>query len=409
MARFRSYDDMSDDRVSKRGGSSTKILLIVILMSILICVIAVLLWVKILESQEKLNVAEEKTTPAAAESAAQAPPVQQETKTEAVEQASAETPAVTDTTPDLSIDSGISALSSTSSMETDYITSSDYAIVDVTEEAEITEESVEMKKPVIAQNLSISQQSFVKDIVKYQEYRIQEGDTLISIADSFGLSVQTLVAVNQIKSTMDLWIGSVLQIPDRDGTLYIVSEGDTLLSITQQMGLAISPKTLGDVNGIMEDNLAAGQKLFIPYETFEAVGSISTSTEPVFTLPAEGKTVGLFNTKVANPVGDNSIQLDGILLQAEPGTEVRASEAGTVVDKGFNENGTQFAKIMHSSGYTSFYDYLGSVYVETADNVEKGQVIGSYADAMDNYEQPIIFFRIEQGGVAFDPYSFLSN
>ena len=175
------------------------------------------------------------------------------------------------------------------------------------------------------------------------------------------------------------------------------------------MGLAISPKTLGDVNGIMEDNLAAGQKLFIPYEIFETEGTISTSSEPVFKLPAEGKTVGLFNTKVANPVGDNPIQLDGILLQAEPGSDVCASEAGTVVDKGFNDNGTQFVKIMHSSGYTSYYDYLGAVYVETADNVEKGQVIGSYAEAMANYEQPIIFFRIEQGGVAFDPYSFLSN
>ena len=409
MARSRSYDDMNDERVSSRGGSSTKILLIVILMSILICVIAVLLWVKILESQEKLSASEEKPAPAAAESVAQTPPVQQETKAEAAEQAPAETPAATDTTPDLSIDSGISALSTSSGMETDYITSSDYAIADVSEEADVTEESVEMKKPVIAQNLSISQQSFAKDIVKYQEYKIQEGDTLISIADSFGVSVQTLVAVNQIKSTMDLWIGSILQIPDRDGTLYIAKEGDTLLSITQQMGLAISPKTLGDVNGIMEDNLTAGQKLFIPYEIFETEGTISTSSEPVFRLPAEGKTVGLFNTKVANPVGDNPIQLDGILLQAEPGSDVCASEAGTVVDKGFNDNGTQFVKIMHSSGYTSYYDYLGAVYVETADNVEKGQVIGSYAEAMANYEQPIIFFRIEQGGVAFDPYSFLSN
>ena len=231
-----SYDDMNGERVSNRGGSSTKILLIVILMSILICIIAVLLWVKILESQEKLSAAEATPAPAATESVAQTPPVQQEAKTEAVEQASAETPAVTDTTPDLSIESGISALSSSSGMETDYITSADYAISDVSEDAEVTEESVEMKKPVIAQNLSISQQSFAKDIVRYQEYRIQEGDTLISIADSFGLSVQTLVAVNQIKSTMDLWIGSILQIPDRDGTLYIVSEGDTLLSITQQMG-----------------------------------------------------------------------------------------------------------------------------------------------------------------------------
>ena len=398
---------MSDERVSSRGGSSTKILFVVILLSIFICIIAVLLWVRILESQEKLNASEEKTAPVA-ESVAQIPPVQQETNGEAVKQALTETPA-TDSAPDLSIDSGISALSSSSSLETDYISSTDYAVADISEDSVVIEESVEMKKPVIAQNLSVSQQSFAKDIVMYQEYRIQEGDSLISIADSFGVSVQTLVAVNQIKSTMDLWIGSILQIPDRDGTLYIAKEGDTLLSITQQMGLAISPKTLGDVNGIMEDNLMAGQKLFIPYEIFENEGTISASLEPVFSLPAEGKTVGLFNTKVANPVGDNPIQLDGILLQAEPGSDVCASEAGAVVDKGFNENGTQFVKIMHSSGYTSYYDYLGAVYVETADNVEKGQVIGSYAEAMANYEQPIIFFRIEQGGVAFDPYSFLSN
>ena len=343
---------------------------------------------------------------AATQPAEQAPVVQTEQKSVAEVQTETAPPATVETTPDLSIDSGISVLSSSPALETDYITSADYSIQEEEEPAEVIEESVEMKKPVIAQNLSISQQSFAKDIVKYQEYQIQEGDTLISIADSFGLSVQTLVAVNQIKSTMDLWIGSILQIPDRDGTLYIAAEGDTLLSITQQMGLAISPKTLGDVNGIMEDNLTPGQKLFIPYETYETESTISTSSEPVFALPADGKTVGLFNTKVANPVGSNSIQLDGILLQASSGADVYATEAGTVVDRGFNDDGTQFVKISHSSGYTSFYDYLGAVYVETADTVSRGQVIGAYAESMANYEQPIIFFRIEQGGVAFDPYSF---
>lgn len=399
MARQRSYDDMNDDRVSSSGGSSTKILLVVILLSILICIIAVLLWIRILESQDKLSASEDKSVPAA-ETAVQTPPVvQSEPQGDTLES----TKSVTETAaPDLSIDSGISALS-LSTLETDYITSSDYVIPEETEESVVVEESVEMKKPAIAQNLAISQQSFAKDIVMYKEYKIKEGDSLISIAEEFGLSVQTIVAVNQIKSTMDLWIGSILQIPDRDGTLYIVSEGDTLLSITQQMGLAISPKTLGDVNGILEDNLVPGQKLFIPFENMESSGTISASTEPSFGLPSTGKTVGLFNTKVANPLGDNSIQLDGILLQADAGADVFAAEAGTVVDKGFNDNGTQFVKIMHSSGYTSFYDYLGAVFVDTADNVSKGQVIGSYAETMANYEQPIIFFRIEQGGVAFDP------
>ena len=52
MARSGSYDDLSDNRVSRRGNRSSKILLAVILLSILICAIAVLCWVKILETQE---------------------------------------------------------------------------------------------------------------------------------------------------------------------------------------------------------------------------------------------------------------------------------------------------------------------------------------------------------------------
>ncbi len=407
MARTRSYDDISDNRVSRRGSSSSKILLAVILLSILICGIAVLVWVKLLETQE-LTGTENNALPAVSDNAADKVVVPQNPEPEPVSEASSVASKMGDSSVDLSIDSAISALSAASALETDYITASDYGLSDVPEDSVVMEESVEMKKPAIAQNLSISQQSsFSRDIVRYQQYTIKAGDSLLSIADSFGLSVQTLVAVNQIKSTMDLWIGSTLQVPDRDGTLYVVKEGDTLVSIAAQLGLAISPKTLGDVNGIMEDDLTAGQKLFIPYETIESSGTITSSSEPSFMLPSEGTTTGLFNTKVVNPIGDNPIQLDGIIIQAPAGTEVCASEAGTVVDKGFNDNGTLFVKIMHSSGYTSYYDYLGSVFVDTADNVAKGQVIGAYGEAMANNDQSIIFFKIEQGGVAFDPYSFL--
>ena len=398
MARSRSYDDMSDDRVSIRGGSPTKILLIVILLSVLICVGAVFVWLKILE----MNPEHDNTVAAVADAeiSEETPVALPQEQEGPAPETTEETAAAADNAPDLSIDSGINALSNTSAEAE--------PVPETREDQVVFEESVEMKKPAIAQNLSISQQSFAKDIVKYQEYEIQPDDSLMSIAERFGLSVQTIVAVNMIRSTKDLWVGKTLQIPDRDGTLYVVGEGDTLFSITQQMGLSISPKTLGDVNGILEDNLIPGQKLFIPYETLETTGTISASSEPVFVLPAEGRVVGLFNTKVVNPLGDNSIQLDGILLQSESGAKVLAAESGTVVDKGFNENGTQFVKIMHQGGYTSFYDYLGEVFVDTADNVSKGQEIGSYVQSMANYDQPIIFFKIEQGGVAFDPQSFLN-
>ncbi|HAN42837.1 MAG TPA: peptidase M23, partial [Sphaerochaeta sp.] len=236
----------------------------------------------------------------------------------------------------------------------------------------------------------------------------QAGDTLNSIADSFGLSLQTIVSVNQITSAASLWIGSTLQIPDRDGSLYIVKEGDTLLSITQRYGLAMNAKTLGEVNGLRDDNLVAGQKIFIPYETMETSGTITASTDVSFDRPSEATTVGIYNQKVVNPLNDNSMQLDGILLQAEAGTPVYASEAGTVIDKGFNENGSGFVKIMHANGYTTYYDYLAEILVETTDRVEKGQQIGSFGEGMTNTSVPVVFFQIKQDGIPFDPESFFN-
>ncbi|MBO7348669.1 MAG: LysM peptidoglycan-binding domain-containing M23 family metallopeptidase [Spirochaetales bacterium] len=409
MARSRNYDDLSDNNVSSSRGSSSKILLAVIMLSILICAIAVLVWVKILESQ---NVKSSKT--ATATTTATTPVTETKTvvseplKEPVVETAVEEPVEKTEPELDLSIDSGLSALSaSANTPEVDYLNSSVFASQTDDGYSDVVEQGIEMKKPLIAQNLSISQQSsFSKDIVKYQEYKIKEGDSLISIADSFGLSVQTIVSVNQIKSTMDIWIGSDLLIPDRDGTLYIVKEGDTLLSITQKYELGISAKALGDVNGLTDDSLEPGQKLFIPSETLETTETTVVENDVTFIRPAQGNTIGMYNRKVANPISNDSLQLDGILIQAPAGTPVVAAESGTVVDKGFNDNGSGFLKIMHASGYTTFYNYLGFILVDTADTVEKGQPIATLADGTSNYNPPVLFFRIEQGGVAFDPEQF---
>lgn len=403
MARSGSYDDLSDNRVSRRGNRSSKILLATILLSILICIIALFCWVKLMEAEEVKNANQASTveqkpaeTPVAEAKAGIQDEILAPTVNEKLSSATANV--------DLTIDSALSSLSSSESSGMDYISSGDYSLSS-DPDAPVVEESIEMKKPVIAQNLSRSQQpTLSKDLVKWQEYTIKAGDSLTDIAKSFGLDVQTIISVNHIKSVASLWIGSTLQIPDRDGTLYTVREGDTLSSIIEQFSLGISAGTLADVNGILDGTLQAGQELFIPYDTIETSGTI-TADEMAFSIP-EGKAVGMYNQKVPNPIGNDSLQLDGILLQGNAGDPVCAAEAGTVVDKGFNENGSGFVKIMHSNGYTSYYDYLGDISVETADSVQKGQQIGVFMQGGTSYDNPVVFFRIEQGGVAFDPYSF---
>lgn len=403
MGRSGRYDDLSDNKVSRREGSSSKILLAVIIVSILICAVAVLCWVKILETQDMAKAAKETAKPQPETEA----PVQ-ETPASTPQEDVILAPTVSEKLSaapnplDLTIDSALTSLQSSETSDIDYISSTDFHDPD-SDETPVVEEGVEMKKQVIAQNLSKSQQPvFSKDLVNWQEYRIKQGDSLTDIAASFGLDVQTLISVNQIKSVASLWIGSTLRIPDRDGTLYIVKEGDTLSSIISQFSLGISARALGDVNGIMDDSLQIGQELFIPYDTIESSGTI---TQISFAIP-EGLAVGMYNQKVADPSGYGSLQLDGIVIQNEAGVPVTAAESGTVVDKGFNDNGTGFVKIMHANGYTTYYDFLGDICVEPADNVEKGQKIGVFVPDGTYYGLPVIFFRIEQGGIAFDPYSF---
>ncbi|MBO6001057.1 MAG: hypothetical protein J6P81_04630, partial [Spirochaetales bacterium] len=179
MARSRNYDDLSDNNVSSSRGSSSKILLAVIMLSILICAIAVLVWVKILESQNVKSSKSATATTTATTPVTETKTVVSEPLKEPVVEAAVEEP-VEKTEPelDLSIDSGLSALSaSANTPEVDYLNSSVFASQTDDGYSDVVEQGIEMKKPLIAQNLSISQQSsFSKDIVKYQEYKIKEGD-----------------------------------------------------------------------------------------------------------------------------------------------------------------------------------------------------------------------------------------
>lgn len=86
-------------------------------------------------------------------------------------------------------------------------------------------------------------------------YSVEQGDTLNKIATKFGLETKELVVLNGLKSNSILCVGQELKLPfDQkmaDAMMsaeYKVQEGDTLLSIANKFGL--DPKALADFNGI---------------------------------------------------------------------------------------------------------------------------------------------------------------
>ena len=97
-----------------------------------------------------------------------------------------------------------------------------------------------------------------------QYYIVQKGDTLYSIANRFGLTVDELKAINNLTSniisTGQQLLINVNNIPDVED-VYVVQKGDTLYSIAKKFGLTIDE--LKTLNGLGSDIISVGQQLII--------------------------------------------------------------------------------------------------------------------------------------------------
>ncbi len=133
-------------------------------------------------------------------------------------------------------------------------------------------------------------------------YRVASGDTCSSIAFAFGVSIQSIVLLNDLPATCDtLFEGQTLLIPHPTPTAtalptatlseaestreacgeveYLVQENDTLSSIAANYAISIT--TLKEYNGLVSDNVLSGQPIRIPLcERAATPGPSPTPTSP---------------------------------------------------------------------------------------------------------------------------------
>ena len=97
-------------------------------------------------------------------------------------------------------------------------------------------------------------------------YIVQKGDSLYSIAQRLGTTVNELKTINNLTSNT-LQIGQVLRIPTEEvyednENIYVVKRGDTLYSIARDKNITVAE--LKRLNNLTSDNLSIGQLLKIP-------------------------------------------------------------------------------------------------------------------------------------------------
>lgn len=380
-----SYDDMVSPDRPRRSRGSSRITGLIAVFGILICAIAVLL-VVILSPQEETAQPKAQQNPVTVE-IRQPETIQPAATSQTTVTEDEVTPSVTDDT-----QTPQQSASSTSDVQD---TSQSLRPVVQTDSSRVS--AVDL---ITAQNMASFDDS---DVLLYMPYVLQEGDTLESVAQRFGLTVDTLVSVNRIRNIAAITPGVELQIPNMNGQLYVVQEGDMLSTIAHRFNPELGWKTLMDINGLRSESIRVGQELFIPDMTSADDSSSIQQVSVSFSMPMDGTIYGSYGQYIGNQ------NLQGVLIGASAGSAVRAAADGIVVDAGRVEGGAgRFLVIQHEQGYKTTYSNLETVVNSVVGSqVSSGQVIGTIGSTVEPYTRPTLYFQIEQGGILLNPQMFI--
>ncbi len=202
-------------------------------------------------------------------------------------------------------------------------------------------------------------------------YEVKKGDTLSEIAESFGVSVNTLIWANKNLSSRSLKPGQEIILLPVSGVMHTVSKDQTLESIAKLYKTDIEKiKKYNDVDGV----LAAGTTLIIPGAkplSTTAYDSSDYSNLPkksgYFIMPTNGWNWGQLHPNNAVDIANSC------------GTPVYASAEGLVIEvdgTGYNSGYGQFIEIEHPNKTSTLYAHLSKILVSKGKMVEQGEIIG---------------------------------
>lgn len=209
-------------------------------------------------------------------------------------------------------------------------------------------------------------------------YTVQDGDTLSFIAADFGVSVNTIIWANNLKSINSIKPDDELKIPPVNGVIHRVKKGDTAGSIAKKYG-ADQEKIIA-FNSLPKDgSLQIDEELVVPDgkisspRTNNAYQSTSIkrfaylpNLGDFFMLPAIGRNWGVIHGR------------NGVDIANSCSTPIYAASDGTaaIADAvGWNGGFGKFIKLVHPNGTETVYAHASKLLLKSGESVQKGQQI----------------------------------
>jgi murein DD-endopeptidase MepM/ murein hydrolase activator NlpD len=250
-------------------------------------------------------------------------------------------------------------------------------------------------------------------VAEIQLYTVQPGDTVLGIAEKFGLKPESIQWANPgLEVNPDLIRpGDSLAILPINGALHIVTSGDTLGSIANQYKVEVADIVNYPGNNLADANaaLTVATKLIIP----DGVKPFVNQQAVTYTggaVPANAKigggsfvwpTAGSINQRFWGGHG-------GVDVGAWTGAPVKAADGGYVAlaTGGWNAGYGNHIIIDHGNGFVTLYAHLNSIFVKPGESVAAGQQIGSVGNT-GNSTGPHLHFEIRYQGVPRNPLNYL--
>lgn len=252
-----------------------------------------------------------------------------------------------------------------------------------------------------------------------ENYEVQPGDTLSSIAQKFSgannkLDIGSIAYLNNFAETKVLRPGDVVKIPPVAGVIVKVKKGDTIASLAKKYGLpSAQPIVDWPYNSFANDEtfaLTVGQTLVIPS---------GKPPEEVPVAPLQVRTQTIFTTPIAGGSGQFSWPTSGIITQYFTwyhngvdianswGTAVLAADSGRVVSV-LNEAYGYGRHIIidHGDGLRTLYAHLSESLVGVGDNVSRGQQIGRMGSTGRSTGSHL-HFTVFSGNASVNPLGYL--
>jgi murein DD-endopeptidase MepM/ murein hydrolase activator NlpD len=265
------------------------------------------------------------------------------------------------------------------------------------EPAAETTASAESQKPEIPHELMVT--------FKWQQYKVEKGDSVSAIAKKFGVSIGAVIASNEISNARRLQEGAVLRVPNIDGIPYSIKSGDSLSKISASFNVPL--EVILDVNDIKSDKIRAGETIFVPGARMNDM-DLRLSLGELFIYPVQSKYVTSKFGMRKDPISGNLTFHTGIDLRGNTGAAVMAAMDGVVSVVGENWVYGKHIIISHGNGYKTLYAHLNSSSVRQGDRVSRGKKIGEVGNTGYSTGPHLHFSIYDKNGKLVNPLDLIN-